>query len=89
VAFDYAVPRASLSFLNRMAFDALAARVAAAGEPFVGFFDPKKLAHELRTMGFNQIEDLDGDQINARYFAARADGLRVAQAMARLMCAGR
>ena len=87
VAFDYAVPRASLSFLNRVAFAALAARVAAAGEPFVGFFDPKKLAHELRTMGFRQIEDLDGDEINARYFAGRSDGLQVARAMARLMCA--
>jgi methyltransferase (TIGR00027 family) len=87
VAFDYAVPRASLSFLNRMVFDALAARVAAAGEPFVGFFDPQKLTQALRAMGFNQIEDLNGDEINARYFADRTDGLRVARAMARLMCA--
>jgi methyltransferase (TIGR00027 family) len=87
VAFDYAVPRASLNFLNRIAFDALAARVAAAGEPFVGFFDPKKLAQELRAMGFNEIEDLNGDQINARYFAGRSDGLRVARGMARLLCA--
>ena len=87
VAFDYAVPRSSLNFFNRIAFDALASRVAAAGEPFVGFFDPEKLAHELRTMGFNQIEDLDGDQINARYFSGRADGLCVRGEMAHLMCA--
>lgn len=87
VAFDYAVPRASLSFLNRMAFDALAARVAAAGEPFVGFFDPEKLAHELRTMGFQHIEDLGGTEINARYFSGRADGLCVRGEMAHLMCA--
>jgi O-methyltransferase involved in polyketide biosynthesis len=87
VAFDYAVPRESLGFLQRMAFDALAARVAAAGEPFVGFFNPEKLARELRTMGFNQLEDIGGEQINARYFAGRSDGLRVSGGMARLMCA--
>lgn len=87
VAFDYAVPRSSLDFLRRMAFDALAARVAAAGEPFVGFFDPATLARELQQMGFKTIEDLDGDKINARYFAGRTDGLRVGGGLARLMCA--
>jgi methyltransferase (TIGR00027 family) len=87
VAFDYAVPRESLSFLNRMTFDSLSARVAAAGEPFVGFFHPKKLAQELREMGFRHIEDLGAEETNARYFAGRADGLCVAGALARLMCA--
>jgi len=61
--------------------------VAAAGEPFVGFFDPATLSHDLQEMGFKNLEDLDGDQINARYFAGRADGLRVGGGLARLMCA--
>jgi methyltransferase (TIGR00027 family) len=87
VAFDYAVPRASLSFLNHLAFDALAARVAAAGEPFVGFFDPQDLSHKLRQMGFQHIEDLDGDAINARYFRGRKDGLRVRGGMGHFLCA--
>jgi methyltransferase (TIGR00027 family) len=87
VAFDYAIPRSSLDFFHRMAFDALAARVAAAGEPFVGFFDPETLSHELQLMGFKHIEDLDGDEINARYFSGRADGLRVGGGLARLLCA--
>jgi methyltransferase (TIGR00027 family) len=87
VAFDYAVPRESLNFFNRMAFDALSARVAAAGEPFVGFFDPEKLSHELQGMGFQHLEDLSGDEINARYFSGRSDGLRVRGVLGRLMCA--
>jgi methyltransferase (TIGR00027 family) len=87
VAFDYAVPRSSLGFLQRMAFDALAARVAAAGEPFVGFFDPEKLAQELQQMRFHQLEDLGGDEINARYFYGRSDGLRVRGGMGHLMFA--
>ena len=71
VAFDYAVPRSSLDFFHRIAFDALSARVAAAGEPFVSFFEPAALSGELKQMGFKQIEDLDGDEINARYFSGR------------------
>ncbi|HKD82928.1 MAG TPA: class I SAM-dependent methyltransferase [Candidatus Angelobacter sp.] len=87
VAFDYAVPRASLTFFQRMAFDALSARVAAAGEPFVGFFDPETLSREIHQMGFKHVEDLDAEEINARYFGDRRDGLRVGGGLARLMCA--
>jgi methyltransferase (TIGR00027 family) len=87
VAFDYAVPRSSLNFFNRLAFDELARRVAGAGEPFVSFFDPEKLSHELRQMGFQQLEDLSSDRINARYFSGRSDELRVRGSMGRLMCA--
>lgn len=86
VVFDYAVPRSSLDPSYWPAFDALASRVAAAGEPFVGFFDPKELARELRKMGFAQIEDLGADDINARYFRQRSDGLQTSGA-GRLMTA--
>lgn len=89
VAFDYALPRASLSFGQRLAFDALSARVAAAGEPFVGFFDPETLSRELQRMGYLHIEDMDAEEINARYFSDRGDGLRVGGGLARLMCAVR
>ena len=89
VAFDYAVPRSSLGFFHQMTFDALAARVASAGEPFVGFFDPEALSLKLQQMGFKHIEDLNGDEINARYFSERADGLRVGGGLAHLMCAQR
>jgi len=86
VVFDYIVPRSSLGPLNRVAFDLLANRVAAAGEPFVGFFDPQELARDLKKMGFEHIEDLDAEKINGRYFTGRTDGLQVAGA-GRLMCA--
>jgi methyltransferase (TIGR00027 family) len=88
VAFDYAVPRDSLSFLQKMAFDRLTFRVEAAGEPFRLFFNPPELAVLLRGMGFATVEDLGPDEINARFFAGRSDGLRVAGGMARLMSAG-
>ena len=40
LVMDYGVPRESLPFHEQLAFDSLAARVAAAGEPFQLFFTP-------------------------------------------------
>jgi methyltransferase (TIGR00027 family) len=77
VVFDFAMERSLLSPLQQLALDRMAARVARAGEPFQLFFDPAALALDLARLGFGNIEDLNGDQINARYFAGRADGLAV------------
>ncbi|MGP0072253.1 MAG: class I SAM-dependent methyltransferase [Bryobacteraceae bacterium] len=77
VVYDYAVERRLLSPTQQVALDTLSARVARAGEPFQLFFDPAALASDLAGLGFTNIEDLDSDQINARYFAGRADGLAV------------
>jgi methyltransferase (TIGR00027 family) len=77
VAFDYIVPRASLSWMRRFVFDAMARRVEKAGEPFRTFFTPQDLTRELERMGFQSIENIGGAEINARYFSGRTDGLRV------------
>jgi len=52
-------------------------RVASAGEPWKAFFDPELLTRDLRAMGFRYVEDNGPDEINARYFKNRKDGLRV------------
>jgi methyltransferase (TIGR00027 family) len=77
VVFDFAVERSLLSPTQQLAFEAIAERVARAGEPFQLFFDPSALVSDLDRLGFGQIEDLAGDGINARYFAGRSDGLAV------------
>jgi methyltransferase (TIGR00027 family) len=77
VSFDFALAPETLSPQGRTAFDALAARVAEAGEPFQLFFTPETLASELRQVGFQRIEQLNYDQLNERYFKDRADGLRL------------
>ncbi len=77
VVFDFAVERSLLSPLQQQALDVMAARVARAGEPFQLFFDPAALARDLACLGFVNIEDLNADRINARYFAGRSDGLAV------------
>lgn len=77
VVFDYAVPRSFLTPEGQAALDELSGRVAAAGEPFVTFFDPQGLMDELKKVGYTHIEDLGSKEINARYFHRRADELRV------------
>jgi methyltransferase (TIGR00027 family) len=87
IAFDYAVPRERLNWVGRLALDAMSRRVAASGEPFRTFFDPVELSQRLRRIGFSSTEDLGAEEINARYFKDRADGLRVGGSLGRLMSA--
>jgi methyltransferase (TIGR00027 family) len=88
VVFDYGVDRSLLSFMERMVLDEFSRRVAAAGEPWTTFFKPAELAAALRDSGFTDVEDLGPDDINARYFKERGDGLAVGT-LARLMKAVR
>ena len=76
-----------LSEMERTAVEALAERVANVGEGFRLFFRPEDLEASLRAAGFDEIETLGRDEINARYFADRSDGLHVPGAAARLTCA--
>lgn len=77
VVFDYGIDRDLLGFIERIALDAFAARVAKAGEPWITFFKPEELVADLRAVGFTDIEDLGPAEINERYFYDRADGLKV------------
>jgi methyltransferase (TIGR00027 family) len=77
VGFDYALAPETLTPAGRIAFDALAGRVAAAGEPFQLFFTPEALESELRRAGFRRFEQLNSEQLNEIYFKERADGLRL------------
>jgi methyltransferase (TIGR00027 family) len=87
LVFDYAVPRSSLSLVSRIALDVMSLRVAAAGEPFRTFFDPRELCARLAHLGFRAIEDLGADELNARYFQGRADRLRVSGHLGRVVSA--
>ena len=87
IAFDYAVARSSLSPLEQMTLKVLTHRMGAAGEPFRLFFEPQELAGQLASMGFEDLEDLGREEINARYFAGRSDGLQVTNGIGRLLSA--
>jgi methyltransferase (TIGR00027 family) len=85
VAFDFAVDPKLLNLRQRLALYAISKRVAAAGEPFRLFFRPTELEKELRNMGFQRTEILGTEEINARYFKDRADGLRIRGGLGQLM----
>jgi methyltransferase (TIGR00027 family) len=75
VVFDYAEPPENQTDGQRANFDAMAERVAAAGEPFRTFFVPDVLTKEVSALGFSFVENLGADALNARYFRNRTDGL--------------
>jgi len=77
LCFDYGLSPNKLGPLQRKAFEALAERVAAAGEPFRLFFMPDDLEHELRSSGFHHVQQRTPDELNKLYFAERKDGLRL------------
>jgi methyltransferase (TIGR00027 family) len=77
VVFDYMISPSLLTPVQRSRFDALARRVASADEPWQAFFDPGLLKRDLRAMGFGYVEDKGPEEINARYFKNRKDGLGV------------
>ena len=75
VCFDFAQPPEELDPRYLRVFQALAARVAAAGEPFRLFFTSGQLEQELRAAGFTRIEIRTPGEVNEMYFAGRSDGL--------------
>jgi methyltransferase (TIGR00027 family) len=77
LVFDYAVSPWTLSFVRRMVVRGILQRVAAIGEPWKTFFDPHTFTGELQTLGFSRVDDLGGDELNARFFKARAGHLSV------------
>ena len=84
VVFDYAIPPSMMAPDQRRVFEALAARVAAAGEPWRTFFEPATLARELMALGLTVVDDVPPEVLNASFFADRADGLQI-RGRARMM----
>lgn len=85
IVFDFPVAHEELGLIARLAFDAVAARVALAGEPFRSSYSPERLAERLRALGFSETEVLSAPELNALYFDGRADGLKLQGGAARIM----
>ncbi|MBN1882815.1 MAG: class I SAM-dependent methyltransferase [Deltaproteobacteria bacterium] len=86
IAFDYTISPSLMTGAGRAAFHALAARVAETGEVWRTFFDPARLAEDVREMGFGCVRDWTPGEINAHYFSNRDDGLIVG-GLSHVMCA--
>ena len=76
LVFDYAQPPEALRFVPRLFYRRMLARLEAQGEPWTSFFEPGALQSDLRRLGFRDIDNLSGAEINQRYLAAHGDRLK-------------
>lgn len=77
IVFDYALAPDLMTPEQRAGFEKVADYVRAVCEPWKTFFAPRSLSVALKAWGFSEVEDLDHQALNQRYFAGRADGLQV------------
>jgi len=77
VVFDFSPPPSELGDAERRGHERSAANVARSGEPWIGYFSPSALENEMRSGGYSSAQALGADEMNRRYFSARADGFRV------------
>ena len=76
IIFEYVVPRKMFDEEGQKLFDLMMVATAGHGEPWRSFFEPDKLAEKVRELGFAEVSDFGPDDVQARYFAGRTDGLR-------------
>ncbi len=88
LCFDYRVPVTLLNPVERVINETIQQRAAALGEPWLSTFDPAHLQRQLIDLGFSAADSATPEDLNARYFARRKDGLRTG-AGACLMCASK
>lgn len=86
LCFDYRVAAAMLEPIERVVLESLEQRSAAVGEPWLSAFDPTQLQRQLLGLGFGCAQTATPEDLNARYFARRKDGLCTGGGV-RLMCA--
>jgi methyltransferase (TIGR00027 family) len=78
IVFMYVVPASMRDEENQCLLAVSTASSASRGEPWLSFFAPARLAARVKELGFAEVWDVDPGEANARYFAGRGDGLRVA-----------
>jgi hypothetical protein len=64
--FQFIVPAATLASEEGSLVTALAALAAAAGEPWLSFFEPEEIETHLRQMGFGKIHHFGPEQASER-----------------------
>jgi methyltransferase (TIGR00027 family) len=88
IVFDFSVPPEQMSMVSRLAFRAMAKRVAALGEPFRSAYAPDELKQRMIRTGFIRADTFGSDELNQRYFRGRKDGL-VLRGPGRIALAGK
>jgi O-methyltransferase involved in polyketide biosynthesis len=88
LCFDCRVPLTMLNPVERGIHKMIEQRLAALGEPWLSRFDQMQLHRQLLELGFSTAQSVTPEDLNARYFARRKDGLRTGGGV-RVMCASK
>jgi O-methyltransferase involved in polyketide biosynthesis len=76
IIFEYNVPKDLVDEETQKILAAAMTVAQARGEPQGTFFEPAKLAEQVRKIGFAEVSDLGPAEAEARCFTDRTDGLR-------------
>lgn len=76
-AMTFLLPTAQHDDVLRPGFEAAERGARAAGTPFISFYAPEELVGQALDVGFRDARHVSADDLTARYFAEREDGLRV------------
>ncbi|MGW5741800.1 class I SAM-dependent methyltransferase [Amycolatopsis sp. NPDC003861] len=77
LAMTFLLPADLLDGGERARHEATARRAEAAGTPFASSFSPGEMLAMAREAGFRDVGHVSGAELDERYFADRADGLRI------------
>lgn len=77
IVFQFIAPAATLVGEERALVEALAARSAAVGEPWLSFFTPEELEVHLKQVGFKEVVHFGPHDATQRYLTGRSDQLRL------------
>ena len=75
IIFGYSVPADLLDEEAQQVLAVVKAGATANNEPVFTFFEPVRLAEQVRKLGFSEVWDFGPEQASPLYFAGRTDGL--------------
>ena len=76
LAMTVLLPTELVAAADRPGYEAAQQGAQRSGTPFVSFYAPDAMLELARGAGFARVEHVSADDLAARYFAGRADGLR-------------
>ena len=77
VAITFLLPADLLDERDRPGLAMAASGARASGTPFISYFSPDEMLALARAAGFGQARHVSAAELNDRYLAGRADGLRM------------
>jgi O-methyltransferase involved in polyketide biosynthesis len=75
LAMTFLLPTELVDQADRPAYEAAQDGARRSGTPFISFYTPDEMLALAHDAGFRRAEHVSSEELSARYFAGRADGL--------------